>query len=1555
MDETEMKKSKQYHGVWTACMPDVGFRFFRKCQYEFEIKPGAFISPHSTAIENESTSFVAAGWSWKGRSKDTKKEISGAALFFPHCPDDVVLCHSEESIDPSEWLANKWTLKTFVEANKVERVAINAKTKRQFLPSLEDGDQLRGQGIDDEAAEYTEAGTISRNGPDHCTMNDKTMPLSSIAVKLKKTLVVGIAADLSLDENWKGRGQLAFAVDGQWRHINLPAELKDCLEGEGGAQPIIMGQSTSLDLVVNTGSTTKKFKYQPSKPFPENSGLEAILDQGETPLLAAADRGHLEITDLLLTGTNEKNKSSNPLKMNTKNENLLWMLCKFDHIGTVQTLLDRESGVIGKKIELMREQFSRINSDGDTLLHVAVQNNSSKCLVEFAKLYPKLFDETNSSGMNPLHLAASLNKRRLIDSLISAFEEVKGDEEVEELKGDEEDGSLPSWSKVAAKELQCKDASDYLKTSQTTDGWTALHLAAKFDAVDAIDHLLMIEKGADVNVKGGPHNMTSLHLAAHEGKKKACEALVENHNADVGVVDDQGYNALVHACLSGDLVCVNYFLGIVGGLTKESSGKSGGDLPLHHVCRVGKGQWKEIIKQLVEKDFDINQGDENMDTPLHYLAKSKENPNTLGMVEDLLKKPNIEILSKNDSKMTPLELAIDKGNVEAVEGLAKHFEDRNSTSEERQLLLSAAKKHCRIQSDKQKAPSWELLECLLKAFYRKDDFEKLFKDGGIIDREFEALFLDAKENISFLEAELYYRLMGRDERAKGGISENERNLFDKENHLLYSAKRGEGINKENFRHFWTLLNVRPASDAKVDDLPTVEAETKNQKTLQQLLNGAKHYFKKIVKESKDDDKNPVMGVEEFKCLIEDLREVSQLDVDVFAPLDTPNSTAALQDDKKVVSYFQDEYYTPKLRLRWESMELDVGKKGMVVNTWILATPCALTPYPLPLVFPFYSFVFFFEKVRFVDHRDKYGGKLGTVHDKLSSGNVAVSLEGKDKPISSTASDAKEIRIVVQDAGTPFIDGIYYPDDSSYTYESFLQGSVYIKHDAMIAFWIQEDYEHAWYFTARTSGMPRVYINRSEDHTTVPTEGWELFKHDIDRAVHPSAAEPPPRIWNVDKKTKNASFGPDKTKTKGLWTAPDDVEWTYSKAEESGLSVLEKNYNLDPYDILIEGRNYVAAGHTFMTAKELKEASKMLSKMLISTANASEAESTDNVSPKDLVLEWVLAKEGLTKDKVKEGPTKDKVYEQIISEGDIVYGPEGQMRVTSIDVEHEKLILDADSKQVTKELQDLQAADIHKFCQYDEKNNIEIKPEYADFYAEKDEEEATSDDTDRSADQGDEEEAQDASSPPSSPTPDGPDLKTGPAELFKQYYRFLKASGKKRDGKFEKILSEADFLRLLACVKKEMWIDLHKVLTKEAKEAAEAEAKEAKETAAAEATATLKPEQEAQEVKMSAEDGKVATNKHGEVEGKNDENGNAENGEVGGAGEAEDSTLSVPKSEKTTGEKKAGPRRKSIFQNMGLPSLGSAFRLPGGDGDSVQNISSSSSSSSSSSNENEGEE
>ena len=91
------------------------------------------------------------------------------------------------------------------------------------------------------------------------------------------------------------------------------------------------------------------------------------------------------------------------------------------------------------------------------------------------------------------------------------------------------------------------------------------------------------------------------------------------------------------------------------------------------------------------------------------------------------------------------------------------------------------------------------------------------------------------------------------------------------------------------------------------------------------------------------------------------------------------------------------------------------------------------------------------------------------------------------------------------------------------------------------------------------------------------------------------------------------------------------------------------------------------------------------------------------------------------------------------------------------------------------------------------------------------------------------------------------------------------------------------MRLLACVKKEMWIDLHKVLTKEAKEAAEAEAKEAKETAAAEATATLKPEQEAQEVKMSAEDGKAATNKHGEVEGKNDENGNAENGEVGACG------------------------------------------------------------------------
>ena len=68
------------------------------------------------------------------------------------------------------------------------------------------------------------------------------------------------------------------------------------------------------------------------------------------------------------------------------------------------------------------------------------------------------------------------------------------------------------------------------------DGWTALHVASRFNRTDVIKHLL--HEGADVN-KQDRFKYTPLHLAAENRKTEAVRILIKN-GADVNLMN--GYD-----------------------------------------------------------------------------------------------------------------------------------------------------------------------------------------------------------------------------------------------------------------------------------------------------------------------------------------------------------------------------------------------------------------------------------------------------------------------------------------------------------------------------------------------------------------------------------------------------------------------------------------------------------------------------------------------------------------------------------------------------------------------------------------------------------------------------------------------------------------------------------------------------------------------------------------------------------------------------------------------------------------------------------------------------
>jgi len=97
-----------------------------------------------------------------------------------------------------------------------------------------------------------------------------------------------------------------------------------------------------------------------------------------------------------------------------------------------------------------------------------------------------------------------------------------------------------------------------LLAKRSSDGWTALHLAAFFGQIDAVR--VLIDKGANVNARS-ENDLANcpLHAAAAGRHFAACELLVAN-GADVDAKQHGGHTALMAAAQHGDRGLAEMFI-----------------------------------------------------------------------------------------------------------------------------------------------------------------------------------------------------------------------------------------------------------------------------------------------------------------------------------------------------------------------------------------------------------------------------------------------------------------------------------------------------------------------------------------------------------------------------------------------------------------------------------------------------------------------------------------------------------------------------------------------------------------------------------------------------------------------------------------------------------------------------------------------------------------------------------------------------------------------------------------------------------------------------------
>ncbi|MGL6195151.1 MAG: ankyrin repeat domain-containing protein [Thermoguttaceae bacterium] len=239
-------------------------------------------------------------------------------------------------------------------------------------------------------------------------------------------------------------------------------------------------------------------------------------------------------------------------------------------------------------IKFLREKgakfdVSSTNANGDTFLHVIVQNFGSIPIFDYFLEEGADVDAKNNDGARPIHL---VNSREICSLLIEKGVDL---ETPGTIKGTIQDPLTPLEAAVfrcnahvASLLMDAGAAYDVHKNYRTvTGGMSLLGFFAREGNIEQCKK--MIEEGADVNQKMSS-GKTPLHLASETySESNNCKLLIDN-GADVNAIDENGDTPLHGAARMKWRSPERYDLLVAAGADKNiknNDGKSPSDLKYH--------------------------------------------------------------------------------------------------------------------------------------------------------------------------------------------------------------------------------------------------------------------------------------------------------------------------------------------------------------------------------------------------------------------------------------------------------------------------------------------------------------------------------------------------------------------------------------------------------------------------------------------------------------------------------------------------------------------------------------------------------------------------------------------------------------------------------------------------------------------------------------------------------------------------------------------------------------------------------------------------------------
>ena len=392
----------------------------------------------------------------------------------------------------------------------------------------------------------------------------------------------------------------------------------------------------------------------------DHANVNMVLVNQWTALHIAAHFGYYDIVDALINAPN--------VNINARNEQ-----------GKSPLYLASMSGM-EQSAQLLINAGADINASDNgqwTALHTAAGKGHHHIVDALIKAPNINLNVRNAHGYTPLYVAVDRGREQSARLLINAGADIN--------ISDNNQWTALHWAAYYGY-IKIVDALIHVPNvnlnSRNEQGYTPLHVAVMSGMKESVR--LLIEVGADINITNN-NQWTALHRAAYYGYNNIVDMLIHTPHVNVNLRNEYGQTPLYVAVDRGreqsarllidagadikisnhkqrtalHLAASNGHSSIVGELIKVphlnlNVRNENGQTPLHVAVINGM---VASARLLIDAGADINIPDKYQQTALHLAAYFGYDD----IVDSLIKRPNVNINSRDEDGDTPLHVAADNG------------------------------------------------------------------------------------------------------------------------------------------------------------------------------------------------------------------------------------------------------------------------------------------------------------------------------------------------------------------------------------------------------------------------------------------------------------------------------------------------------------------------------------------------------------------------------------------------------------------------------------------------------------------------------------------------------------------------------------------------------------------------------------------------------------------------------------------------------------------------------------------------------------------------------